>query len=290
MRTEEYIAQVEAELERRLAHTKCPEETVYEAARYSVSAGGKRLRPLILLMCAEMLGVEIEKAVPFAAAMEMIHTYSLIHDDLPAMDNDDLRRGKPTCHKVYGEATAILAGDALLNLAAETVTDCNNGIEPSAAMAAAHEIFSASGMRGMIGGQIIDIESEGKRISGETLKRLHLMKTGALLRAAGRCACALAAADAAEYEAVTGFCDNLGIAFQIEDDLLDVYGSAQELGKNTGSDEANGKVTYVTLYGKEESERMVTEYTEKASACLEMFGDAAEPLKKLAQKLTKRRV
>lgn len=290
MRTKEYIAQVEAELEGRLAHAKCPEETVYEAARYSVSAGGKRLRPLILLMCAEMLGVETEKAVPFAAAMEMIHTYSLIHDDLPAMDNDDLRRGKPTCHKVYGEATAILAGDALLNLAAETVTDAADGVDPSAAMAAAHEIFTASGMRGMIGGQIIDIESEGKRISGETLKRLHLMKTGALLRAAGRCACALAAANEAVYAAVTGFCDNLGIAFQIEDDLLDVYGSAQELGKNTGSDEANGKVTYVTLYGKEESERMVTEYTEKAEACLEMFGDAAQPLKELAQKLTKRRV
>lgn len=290
MRTKEYIAQVEAELERRLAHAKCPEETVYEAARYSVSAGGKRLRPLILLMCAEMLGVETEKAVPFAAAMEMIHTYSLIHDDLPAMDNDDLRRGKPTCHKVYGEATAILAGDALLNLAAETVTDAAAGVDPSAAMAAAHEIFTASGMRGMIGGQIIDIESEGKRISGETLKRLHLMKTGALLRAAGRCACALAAANEAVYDAVTGFCDNLGIAFQIEDDLLDVYGSAQELGKNTGSDEANGKVTYVTLYGKEESERMVTEYTKRAEACLEMFGDAARPLKELAQKLTKRRV
>lgn len=290
MRTKEYIAQVEAELERRLAHAKCPEETVYEAARYSVSAGGKRLRPLILLMCAEMLGVETEKAVPFAAAMEMIHTYSLIHDDLPAMDNDDLRRGKPTCHKVYGEATAILAGDALLNLAAETVTDVAAGVDPSAAMAAAHEIFTASGMRGMIGGQIIDIESEGKRISGETLKRLHLMKTGALLRAAGRCACALAAANEAVYDAVTGFCDNLGIAFQIEDDLLDVYGSAQELGKNTGSDEANGKVTYVTLYGKEESERMVTEYTKRAEACLEMFGDAAQPLKELAQKLTKRRV
>lgn len=290
MRTKEYIAQVEAELERRLAHAKCPEETVYEAARYSVSAGGKRLRPLILLMCAEMLGVETEKAVPFAAAMEMIHTYSLIHDDLPAMDNDDLRRGKPTCHKVYGEATAILAGDALLNLAAETVTDASVGVDPSAAMAAAHEIFTASGMRGMIGGQIIDIESEGTRISGETLKRLHLMKTGALLRAAGRCACALAAANEAVYDAVTGFCDNLGIAFQIEDDLLDVYGSAQELGKNTGSDEANGKVTYVTLYGKEESERMVTEYTKRAEACLEMFGDAAQPLKELAQKLTKRRV
>ena len=290
MRTEEYIRLVEAELEKRLSHADCLQNTVYEAARYSVSAGGKRLRPLILLMCAEMLGTDAKTAVPFAAAIEMIHTYSLIHDDLPAMDNDELRRGKPTCHIAYGEAMAILAGDALLNLAAETVADPENDIAPAAAMRAAYELFSASGMRGMIGGQVIDIESEGKKISGETLQRLHLLKTGALLRAAGRAACALAGADAAEYDAVTGYCDNLGIAFQIEDDLLDVYGTAEELGKNTGSDAANEKVTYVTLYGREQSEKMAAEYTRRATDSLKIFGARAAELTALAEKLTKRRV
>lgn len=284
-----YAARLEPQLYAAVGEKDGLTKTIYEAAGYSLKAGGKRLRPVLMLMFAELLGLAEQEVMPFACALEMIHTYSLIHDDLPAMDNDDLRRGKPTNHRVFGEAMAILAGDALLNLAAETVSAARYSIPAGRVLAAVHELFSASGTKGMIGGQVIDIESEGRAVSLETLQKLQLLKTGALIRAAGRVPAVLAAADEQQLEAITQYCENLGMAFQIRDDLLDVYGSTEELGKKTGSDEANQKTTYVSLCGMEKSEQLVEEYTGKAVASLDIFGDKAAQLKELAVYLTNRR-
>lgn len=284
-----YAEKIEPELYAAVPKKNSLNKTIYDAMSYSLEAGGKRLRPVIMLMFAKLFDLPEKEAMPFACALEMIHTYSLIHDDLPAMDNDDLRRGKPTNHKVFGEAMAILAGDALLNLAAETVSKANYSVPAGRALAAVNELFSASGTEGMIGGQVIDIESEDKDIPPETLKELHRLKTGALIRAAGRVAAVLAAADAEQLAAATAYCENLGMAFQIRDDLLDVCGNTIELGKKTGSDEANRKITYVSLYGVEKSEQLVREYTRLAVAALDIFGDRAEELKELAVYLTNRR-
>lgn len=283
-----YLQEMEPELRRLIPHDECDESVIYDAMSYSLEAGGKRLRPVIMLMFAKLLGLDAADVMPYACALEAVHTYSLIHDDLPAMDNDDMRRGKPTSHKVYGEAIAILAGDALLNLAAELASAGESGISAQRRLAAVSELFSASGTKGMIGGQVIDIISEGKAISNDTLTRLHRLKTGALIKAAGRIAAALAGASQQEFDAITAYCENLGIAFQIRDDLLDVYGSSAELGKNAGSDAANGKTTYVTVYGVEKSELMVEEYTKEAIKSLEMFGDGARELTALAEYLTDR--
>lgn len=284
-----YIARIEPELYRAISGDDELTKTIYSAMDYSVRAGGKRLRPVIMLMMARLLGAAESDVMPFACALEMIHTYSLIHDDLPAMDNDDLRRGKPTNHKVFGEAMAILAGDSLLNLAAETVAKSEYSVPANRVLAAMGELFTASGAKGMIGGQVIDMESEDKKIPLDTLQKLHLLKTGALLRAAGRCAAVIAGASAEQMAAVTGYCDNLGIAFQIQDDLLDVYGSTEELGKAVGSDAANGKTTYVTLCGVEKSEQLAKEHTQKAIEYLAIFGEGASELVGLAEYLTDRR-
>lgn len=285
----EYTKKIEAELCKLLPDKSCAQKTVCEAMHYSVEAGGKRLRPVMMLMFAEMLDFSENDVMPFACALEMIHTYSLIHDDLPAMDNDDFRRGKPTNHKVYGEAMAILAGDALLNQAAETVSGAEYSVPYVCVLAAVKELFTASGTLGMIGGQVLDIEGEGKQLSLSELQSIHLLKTGALIKAAGRIPCVLAGVSEEELAAVTEYCEKLGIAFQIQDDLLDVYGDSSELGKNTGSDAANGKVTYVTLLGRERSEELVKSYTREAVKSLDIFGEKAAELKKLAEWLTERR-
>lgn len=284
-----YAKKVESELYQYMPESNIHQKTVCDAMKYSIEAGGKRLRPVIMLMCAKMLGVSERNVMPFACALEMIHTYSLIHDDLPAMDNDDLRRGKPTNHKVFGEAMAILAGDALLNYAVETVSCAEYEVAPERVLKALSELYKASGIYGMIGGQVIDIESEGKDISIDDLKRIHLLKTGALIRAAGRIPCVLSDADSKKLAAVTAYCDNLGVAFQILDDLLDVYGNSSELGKNTGSDIANNKTTYVTIFGKEEAENLVRKHTEIATESIAVFGEAANELTELAWYLTQRR-
>lgn len=285
----DYASFVEKSLYDAMPSANCSQKTVIEAMRYSVEAGGKRLRPVIMLMTAKMIGLEERDVMPFACALEMIHTYSLIHDDLPAMDNDDLRRGKPTNHKVFGEAMAILAGDGLLNLAMETVSGANFGVPADRVLRAVGELFTASGFGGMIGGQVVDIESEGKRISHAEMQKIHLMKTGALIRAAGRVPCALKGLSTEKTEAITEYCDNLGVAFQICDDLLDVYGTTAELGKTVGSDEQNEKSTYVTLFGKEQAEKLMMEHTEKAKASLAVFGEGGSELVALADYLTKRK-
>lgn len=285
----DYAQRAECELLKMMPESGCAQETVIKAMRYSVEAGGKRLRPVIMMMCAKMLGLPEKEVMPFACALEMVHTYSLIHDDLPAMDNDVLRRGKPTNHIVFGEAMAILAGDGLLNLAAETVSKAEYSLPAERVMKAVSELFAASGASGMIGGQVIDLESENKRISLDELKNLHLLKTGALIRAAARIPCVLAAATEEQLCAVSKYAENLGIAFQIRDDLLDVYGDSAELGKKVGSDAANNKSTYVTICGREKSEELMRAYTDAAIESLAPFGEKAAELKALAVYLTDRK-
>ncbi len=268
---------------------KNPQSVIYEACAYSLSAGGKRLRPMLLLECFKMCGGENEEAIlPFACAIEMIHTYSLIHDDLPAMDNDDLRRGKPTNHKVYGEATAILAGDALLNFAFETALSAKN-IDAEKKLTAISQMASSSGWDGMIGGQIVDLASEGKKISLEALQYIHKLKTGALIKASCVMGAILAGANEKKLKMVESYAENLGIAFQIQDDILDVTANEEELGKPIGSDEKNEKSTYVTLCGLEKAREYAKEYTNKALEDLSFFGESAEFLKKLTKFLLQRK-
>ncbi len=233
-----------------------------------------------------MCGGDIEDVMPFACAMEMIHTYSLIHDDLPAMDNDDLRRGLPTNHIEFGEATAILAGDALLNKAFETVS--RYGASAPGAMRAIAVMADSSGTEGMIGGQIVDIESEGRDIDIERLQYIHLLKTGAIIRSSCVIGAIIGGADEEEISAVDSFASNLGVAFQIRDDILDVIGSEKSLGKPTGSDERSEKNTYVKLFGIEKSEEMVKEYSKKALDALGAFGGRAEFLIRLTNYLVDR--
>lgn len=268
-------------------HENNPQSLIYEAMNYSLFAGGKRIRPVIMLLVCDMLSGDENEVMPFACAMEMIHTYSLIHDDLPAMDNDDYRRGKLTNHKKYGEAIAILAGDALLNKAFETVTSAVYK-DSSRAIKAMSVLSKSSGTEGMIGGQTVDIESEGKKISPDELLYLHSLKTGAIIRSSGVIGAIMAGAGDDEIKAVDEYCKNFGIAFQIQDDLLDILGNEEILGKATGSDSANEKTTFVTLYGIEESKKAVDSYTEKACSALDVFGNKAQQLKALAYLLVNR--
>lgn len=285
---QKYIDLVEGALAQYVEKSELPHKKIYEAMEYSLMAGGKRLRPVIMMMTAEMMGRDAKYVLPFAAALEMIHTYSLIHDDLPAMDNDDLRRGRPTNHKVFGEAMAILAGDALLTRAFEAVSEYDEpGIDKARVLRAISVLAKTSGCDGMIGGQVIDIESKNEDI--ELLKYLHSLKTGALIRAAGVIGAILAGGTEEQIKAVDEFCKNLGIAFQIQDDILDVCGTEEELGKPIGSDEENEKSTYVTLCGIEKARELVLEYTGRAIESLSCFENNQE-LIGLAEKLVGRRV
>lgn len=282
-----YLEQIEEYLAGCVEKSELPHKKIFEAMEYSLLAGGKRLRPIIMMMTAKMFGKNEKTVLPFAAALEMIHTYSLIHDDLPAMDNDDLRRGRPTNHKVFGEATAILAGDALLTLAFETASGSDTQLAPEKTVRAISVLARAAGYNGMIGGQVIDIESKNEDL--ELLKYLHSLKTGALIRAAGTIGAILADAGEDEIRSVDEFCKNLGIAFQIQDDILDVVGNEQELGKPIGSDAENEKSTYVTLCGLERARELVEEYTKRATDSLARFENNAE-LIDLANKLVGRRM
>ena len=282
-----YIEMTEEALGKYLVVQDNPQKKIYEAMAYSLFAGGKRLRPVIMLMTAKMCGKNPEICLPFAVSLEMIHTYSLIHDDLPSMDNDDLRRGKPTNHKVFGEAMAILAGDALLNKAFEIVADYKmEGVSDAQVLKAISYLSKASGTEGMIGGQVVDIESTGEDL--ELLRYLHSLKTGALIRAAGVIGAILSGATDEEITAIDDFCLNLGIAFQIQDDILDAYGTEAELGKPIGSDAENGKSTYITLCGYEKSLELCREYTQKALDALCIFPENYE-LCDLCEKLLARR-
>lgn len=262
--------------------------TIFDSMRYSLFAGGKRLRPVLLLAAAEACGAESDKFLKVACGLEMIHTYSLIHDDLPAMDNDDYRRGKLTNHKVYGEGIAVLAGDSLLTYAFETMLSAE-GIELSTLMRVVREIAVAAGPQGMVGGQVIDLESEGKRVDLATLQMMHRAKTGALFRAAVRAGAILAGASEEKLAALTTYAEKFGLAFQITDDVLDVIGTAEAIGKPVGSDEKNHKSTYVTLHSVEIAQQMAKETVDEAVSALAMFGERGAVLRDLVEYLLKRK-
>jgi geranylgeranyl diphosphate synthase type II len=264
---------------------RATEANLYKAMRYSLLAGGKRLRPVLSLAVCELLGGRLENILPFACAIEMIHTYSLIHDDLPAMDNDDYRRGRLTSHKVFGEAMAILAGDGLLNSAFEVMADFSLR-EPSEyekSLKALKIIANSSGAGGMIAGQVVDMESEGRASNSEQLDYMHRHKTGAIISAAAQSAAVLCGAREEQLSAISEYAALIGLAFQIKDDILDVTGDSALLGKKTMSDQANEKTTYVTLYGIEESKRRLESIIGQAISTLGIFGDEAWFLRELAQ-------
>jgi len=242
--------------------------TLYEAMRYSLFAGGKRLRPLLALAAAQTMGGSLACALPAACALECIHTYSLIHDDLPAMDDDDLRRGKPTNHKVYGEAAAVLAGDGLLTYAFELLAEAFAEQGGQTGVRLISELSRAAGPGGMVGGQMADVEAEGAPVQAEQLEFIHQRKTGALIVAAVRMGAICAGAKLEELEALTGYARNLGLAFQIMDDILDIVGESDKLGKQVGADAALEKLTYPRVYGMEESKRLVHVYSEAARCAL----------------------
>ena len=263
-------------------------ETIFQAVRYSALAGGKRLRPALLMEFYALHGENAEKALPFACALEMVHTYSLIHDDLPCMDNDDLRRGKPTNHKVFGEATALLAGDSLLTRAFETMLcHCPTEIPAENALKAAGILAARAGMEGMIGGQVMDLDFETRHPEKEELSQMVHLKTGCLLMAACEMGCALAGAGEEEMKKARLYGEKLGLAFQIQDDILDVTGSTEKLGKPVGSDAENHKNTFVSYYGLEECRRLVEENTRQAVEAVALL-QGSDFLTELARSLQKR--
>ena len=258
--------------------------------RYSLLAGGKRLRPVLVMAASEAVGGDRHSVLPFAVAAEMIHTYTLIHDDLPALDNDDLRRGKPTNHKVFGEAIAILAGDALLTQAFIVMTRAvgMETIPPDCILKATHEMAGALGSTGMIGGQVVDLESEGKPVTKENLEYIHIYKTGFLIRACIRCGGILSRATKRQLDSLSKFGAHIGLAFQIVDDILDITGDQDKLGKDVGSDLTKDKATYPALYGLEESKRKAEELVEQSVDCLKEFDCRADPLREIARYFVKR--
>ena len=309
---EEQRARVEEELERLLPPAGEYPPSIHRAMRYSIFAGGKRLRPILCLESGKLFGGDERNLLRLGCALEMIHTYSLIHDDLPALDNDDLRRGKPTSHRQFGEATAILAGDALLTLAFETLAAPQSSQQedrhPSASSGAAaqgsdrgsgaedselrviHELARAIGTRGgMVAGQVVDLESTGKETDAATLQFIHSAKTGAFISAAVRSGAIAADAPEADIERVTAYGEKIGLAFQIADDLLDVLGSRQALGKAVGKDGNQQKATYPALHGVEESQRIAAGLVREACHILEPYGSRALRLQEIAHFLLARR-
>lgn len=281
---------VDAALERWLPEQDQVPPKIHEAMRYSVFAGGKRLRPLLVLLACEAVGGKPADAMPIAAALEMLHTYSLIHDDLPAMDDDDYRRGRLTCHKVYGEAIAILAGDALLTQAFQVLADPSiTGIPATRRLQIAAEIAEAAGSRGMVGGQTMDILSEGQEIDRATLRYLHLHKTGALIRVSIRAGGIAGGAQGGSLDGLTRYGERVGLAFQIVDDILDIEGSSAEMGKTAGSDLRRKKATYPAIIGLEESRREAAHLLQEAKDALRPLGEAGAILQALADFVGRRR-
>jgi geranylgeranyl diphosphate synthase type II len=262
---------IESALERDLAQMVGVPGTLREAMRYSLLAGGKRLRPILVLSAAEAVGGSESEALPFACAIEMIHTYSLIHDDLPSMDDDDVRRGRPTNHKVFGEAMAILAGDALLTRAFGLLAQGalqHADLDPMRVLSLIAECSARSGAEGMVGGQVKDLEAENRRISLKELQGIHRSKTGDLITFSVRLGAGVGGASEGQLEALTGFAERLGLAFQIQDDVLDVVGDQEAIGKPVGSDESKNKSTYPALLGLDESRARVHRLVEEAKALL----------------------
>ena len=272
---------VEEGLLRELKKVPAYDETLEKAMEYSLMAGGKRLRPVLLMAAADAVGKDGAAFLTTGCAIEMIHTYSLIHDDLPAMDNDDYRRGKPTNHKVFGDGIAVLAGDALLTLAFEVMLR-QEGAAPETLVTVVSEMSRAAGPYGMVGGQVLDIEGEGRRLDLTALRKIHMGKTGALFCAAIRSGAILAGAKEEELAALTLYAERFGLAFQITDDILDVTGDEAAIGKPVGSDVRNEKATYVTLTSLEEAKKLAEDAVDEAVAALDIFGERAAFLRDLA--------
>ena len=284
-------ARVEAALTETMRSLPGIPDRLREAMAYNLLMGGKRLRPVLLLTSCQMLGGDVEEAMAAACALEMIHTYSLIHDDLPGMDDDDLRRGQPTNHKRFGEGMAILAGDGLLSLAVEII--CRRALDypdhELRHMRALDAIMAGCGTRGMVAGQCLDLMAEGREdVCAEELFAIHRGKTGGLLVAAVTAGAHLAGAEEGQVAALRAYGEHLGVAFQIQDDILDVVGDAAKLGKQTGMDAQRGKLTYPALFGLEESRRRLLEQTRQAERALAGFGEAARPLIDMARALAHR--
>jgi geranylgeranyl diphosphate synthase, type II len=281
---------VDQALERFLPAETLAPETIHKAMRYSVFAGGKRLRPVLVIAGAEAVGGRMDDVMPTACALELIHTYSLIHDDLPAMDNDDFRRGRPTSHKVFGEAMAILAGDGLLTHAFRLIAQ---NWRPSMAAAVLRDVLvdvaDAAGTDGMVGGQVADLEAEGRRIGPDMLDYIHLRKTAALIRTAIRVGARLAGATPDQLHALAVAGGDLGLAFQIVDDILDVTGTTEQLGKTAGKDQAQQKATYPALHGLDVSRARATHLVGEALEALAPFGPPADPLRALAHFILERK-
>ena len=281
-------AQIEVALDASIALTY--PETIYESMRYSLMAGGKRLRPILCLATCELMGGTVQMAMPAACALEMIHTMSLIHDDLPAMDNDDYRRGKLTNHKVYGEDIAILAGDGLLAYAFEFVAVQTQQVPADRLLQVVARLGRAVGAAGLVGGQAVDLECEGKSdVTLETLTFIHRHKTGALLEACVVCGAILAGAAEIDVQRLTRYAQNIGLAFQIIDDVLDITATQEQLGKTAGKDLQAQKVTYPSLWGIEESVRQANQMIADAKAELTAYGDRAKPLMAIADYITARK-
>ncbi len=275
---------VDDHLNRLLPQPEGPSGQVVEAMRYSLSAGGKRVRPILMMAACEAVGGDFSRIMPAACAMECVHTYSLIHDDLPAMDDDDLRRGKPTCHKVFGEAIAILAGDGLLTYAFELMThpELTANVGGRLINEAISIFAKAAGVAGMVGGQTADILFENKPIDPDTLAYIHRHKTGALIRASVEMGALLGGGTPDQVDSLSKYGTALGLAFQVVDDLLDVVGDEKKLGKPVGSDEKNKKATYPALFGLEETKKRAQALKNEALEALEVFGPEAEPLRAIA--------
>ena len=279
---------VEEGLLRELKKVPAYDETLEKAMEYSLMAGGKRLRPVLLMAAADAVGKDGAAFLTTGCAIEMIHTYSLIHDDLPAMDNDDYRRGKPTNHKVFGDGIAVLAGDALLTLAFEVMLR-QEGAAPETLVTVVSEMSRAAGPYGMVGGQVLDIEGEGRRLDLTALRKIHMGKTGALFCAAIRSGAILAGAKEEELAALTLYAERFGLAFQITDDILDVTGDEAAIGKPVGSDVRNEKATYVTLTSLEEAKKLAEDAVDEAVVALDIFGERAAFLRDLALFLLRRK-
>jgi len=266
-------------------------QRLHKAMRYSVFAGGKRIRPILAIAAAEVFGKTAANVINIACAIELIHTYSLIHDDLPAIDNDDLRRGLPTNHKVFGEAIALLAGDALLTKAFQIMSQPSavSGQQSALILKSIHEITKAAGSTGMVGGQVVDIESEGKEVAFPVLEYIHIHKTGELILASVRAGAILAGAENKELETITRYGEAIGLAFQIADDIIDVEGNKEDVGKNIGGDAKKGKVTYPSILGVDESRKRARELVDMAITALKDFDRKAEPLREIARYIVERK-
>lgn len=283
------VVNIEDLLNEYMAKVEGYQKTIFDSMNYSLKAGGKRLRPILTLEACKLVGGNEKDAYPFAVAIEMIHTYSLIHDDLPALDNDDLRRGRKTNHKVYGEAMAILAGDGLLNYAYEIMLreSLSKG-EPEKYLKAINEIAKASGIYGMIGGQVVDIESEGKSIDMEKLDFIHMNKTAAIIIGCMRAGAIIGGASEEELENVTKYAKNIGLSFQIVDDILDIVGDEAKLGKKVGSDIDNEKSTYPSLIGLEKSKETANKLIAEAKMSIDYINKDSEFLNNLADYIVDR--